>query len=279
MVTRVPGTDASRSSPVVPAERLAGTRFSVDWVTRTGSTNADLLAAAGHGAAEGTTLVADHQSSGRGRRGRSWEAPPGASLLMSMLLRPDLAADRAGSLTAALGLAARHACRVVAGVSVGLKWPNDIIAPTPDGERKLGGILAESRVVADRVEVVVVGLGLNVTWPQPVPADLAGIAVALNHLLGPAGEIDRIELVVAVLTDLEARLLQIERGDDGAVWSAWREAAVTLGREVRVETGERVISGRAEDVTDLGRLVVRRPDGSRAEVDVGDVVHLRGDPD
>jgi BirA family biotin operon repressor/biotin-[acetyl-CoA-carboxylase] ligase len=269
------GTDASTSPGKVPLERLHDTRFRVDWVPTTGSTNADLLAAAASGAADGTVIVADHQTAGRGRRGRTWEAPPGASLLMSVLLRPDIRPERAAVLTAAVGLAARQACRSVAGVQVGLKWPNDLVAETTAGERKLGGILAESRVVADRVEAVVVGLGLNVTWPTPGPEDLTDIAVALNHLRPGAEDVDRVDLVVALLVDLEGRLRLIERGDDDAVWAAWRDGTATLGRDVQVETATETITGRAEDITDLGRLVLRRPDRSRVEVDVGDVVHLR----
>jgi BirA family biotin operon repressor/biotin-[acetyl-CoA-carboxylase] ligase len=277
MVTRMAGTDASRSPGSVPTERLAATRFRVDWVPTTGSTNADLLVAAAAGAPDGAVVVTDHQTAGRGRRGRTWEAPPGASLLMSVLLRPDISPERASALTAAMGLAARQACLSVAGVRAGLKWPNDLVAATTAGERKLGGILAESRVVADRVEAVVVGLGLNVTWPEPLPEELAGIAVALNHLRPEAEDIDRADLVVTILTDLEGRLRSIERGDAAAVWAAWRDRTATLGRDVRVETADGTITGRAEDVTDLGRLVLRLDEGSRVEVDVGDVVHLRAE--
>src|SRR5687768_9699564 len=116
MVTGMPGDRAKQA--------LSGTRFGVRWVTETGSTNADLLEAARDGAAEGAVLVADHQSAGRGRLGRSWEAPPGASLLMSVLLRPTLALDQVHAVTAAVGLAAAYACHAVAGFRPGLKWPN-----------------------------------------------------------------------------------------------------------------------------------------------------------
>jgi BirA family biotin operon repressor/biotin-[acetyl-CoA-carboxylase] ligase len=275
MVTRMAGTDASTSPRRVPDERLAGTRFRVDWVPTTGSTNADLLVAEAAGAAAGSVLVADHQTAGRGRRGRSWEAPPGASLLMSVLLRPGIGSDRSAVLTAATGLAARHACQAVAAVQPGLKWPNDLVVPTSVGERKLGGILAESRVVADRVETVVIGLGLNVAWPRPVPGNLADIATALNHVRPGSQGVERADLVVHLLLDLERRLQVIEHGDDAAVWEEWRDAAATLGREVRVETDGEVLTGWAEDVSDIGRLMLRRTDGSRVEIDVGDVIHLR----
>jgi BirA family biotin operon repressor/biotin-[acetyl-CoA-carboxylase] ligase len=275
MVTRMAGTDATTGRGPLPVGPVRATRFAIDRVATTGSTNADLLAAADAGAADGTVLVADHQTAGRGRRGRSWEAPPGTSLLMSVLLRPDLEPDRAGALTAAVGLAGRAACRAVAGVEPGLKWPNDLVAPTPAGERKLGGILAESRVVAGRLAAVVVGLGLNLVSPRPVPEELVDIAVALDRLRPPGPPPDRGELAVALLTDLEGRLRSVEAGDVARIWSAWRDASTTLGRPVRVETGAGPIVGVAEDVTELGRLVIRQADGTGVEVDAGDVIHLR----
>ena len=111
---------------------LVGSRFTdVRWVATTGSTNADAMALARDGAPEGVVVVADHQSAGRGRRDRSWVAPPGGSLLVSVLLRPPSAV--AGAVTMAAGLAMAEAVDEVAGVSAGLKWPNDLVVATPDG--------------------------------------------------------------------------------------------------------------------------------------------------
>src|SRR5688572_16226387 len=145
-------------------QALAGTRFAVEWVAETGSTNDDLLADAADGAPDGTVLVADHQRSGHGRRGRSWEAPASSSLLVSILLRPDLAPEDLHLLTTAVGVAAAEAVDEELGITVGLKWPNDLVATTAEGERKLGGILAEASWDGDRLAAVVVGLGLNVAW-------------------------------------------------------------------------------------------------------------------
>jgi BirA family biotin operon repressor/biotin-[acetyl-CoA-carboxylase] ligase len=275
MVTRMPGTDARTTASPWPGRPVGGTRFSVVGVAETGSTNADLLAAAADGAPDGAVLTADHQSAGRGRRGRTWEAPPGSSLLMSVLLRPDLPPERVAVLTAAVGLAARHACSEIAGVTPTLKWPNDLMVVTDDGDRKLGGILAESRLSAATVDSVVVGLGLNVAWPQTVPAELAGLAVALNHLRGDQPAVDRQELLAELLVDLERRLGAIDGGDDEVVWSDWRASTSTLGRRVRVETGSAAIVGLAVGITGRGRLLVESDDGAQIEVDVGDLVHLR----
>jgi BirA family biotin operon repressor/biotin-[acetyl-CoA-carboxylase] ligase len=264
------GGDANTGLSPGQEAALRGTRFRVRWVAETGSTNDDLLAAAGEGAADGAVLVADHQHAGHGRRGRSWQARPGSSLLVSILLRPDLAADRLHQLTTAVGVAAAEAIDEEVAVPVGLKWPNDLVAVTPDGERKLGGILAEASWSGSRLDAVVVGLGLNVTWPPTVPDELEGIAVALNHLTGEP--LDRGDLLVALLLRLEGILA---RPSAAGLVERWRHLATTLGREVRVELASgALVEGEAVDLTEAGHLVVQAGD-DRVEVIAGDVHHLR----
>ena len=249
---------------------LQGTRFRVRWVAETGSTNDDLLAAAGEGAADGAVLVADHQRTGHGRRGRSWQAPPGSSLLVSILLRPDVEPEHLHRLTTAVGVAAAEGIDEEVAVPVGLKWPNDLVAATPDGERKLGGILAEAGWSGSRLDAVVVGLGLNVTWPPTVPDELQGIAVALNHLTDEP--LDRGDLLVALLLRLEAILA---RPAPAGLVERWRHLATTLGREVRAELASgAVVVGEAVDLSEEGHLVVETGSGRQAIV-AGDVHHVR----
>jgi BirA family transcriptional regulator, biotin operon repressor / biotin---[acetyl-CoA-carboxylase] ligase len=248
---------------------LAGGRFAdVAWVAETGSTNQDLLDAARGGAPEGRVLVADHQTAGRGRLGRVWVAPPGASLLCSVLLRPPLPADQAHLVTCALALAAADACRRVGGVEPRLKWPNDLVVD----DRKLAGLLAESVVAAGALAAVVVGIGLNVTWPADLPAELAGIATALNHL--GAVDVGREDLLVALLTSFEPRYAALCGGGGAALLAEVGERSATLGRRVRVETGSETFEGEATALGAGGRLVVTTAEGTR-EVTVGDVTHLR----
>ena len=214
----------------MPAGRFADVR----WFAELDSTNrlaADLARA---GAPDGVVVGADHQTAGRGRRGRTWESRPGASLLVSVILRPAPAL-----VTLAAGVAAAEACEAVAGVAVGLKWPNDLLL---EGA-KLGGILSE--LVGD---AAVVGLGLNLAW---APAGAAR--------LGPG--VDRAALLHTYL----ARL-----GSAGDVLGPYRERCTTLGRRVRVELPGGLIEGVATDVDEDGRLLVE----GRA-VAAGDVVHLR----
>ena len=283
MDDRSPG-DLARSA-------LAGSRFAdVRWVAETGSTNTDALELARQGEAEGVVLVADHQTAGRGRLGRTWEAPVGGSLLCTILLRPPAAV--APSTTMAVAVAAAEAVEELTGRAPRLKWPNDLVWPG-DGsaaDRKLAGILAEvdwpaaSQISSgwreprpqDRL-VVAVGIGINVAWGDDVPADLADLAVAIDHLTAPEGAPDRADLLVALLRRLDRRYAELLAGPDGAaaLREAWRERSATLGRRVRIDLGADDLEGTAVDVTDDGHLVVQTLEGPRRTFAVGDVVHLR----
>jgi BirA family biotin operon repressor/biotin-[acetyl-CoA-carboxylase] ligase len=212
------------------------------------STNTWVMAQARAGAPEGLVAVADHQTAGRGRLGRVWEAPPGANLLMTVLIRRSSPASHLA--VAAVALAGRDAARSVAGVECGLKWPNDLVV----GDAKLAGVLAET----DGAGAVAVGIGLNVGW-APEGAARLGDGASRDAVLD------------ALLASLDARL------DAGwpSVASAYRAACVTIGRRVRVELvdGE-VFEGVAADVDDAGRLLVETSVCLRT-VEVADVVHLR----
>jgi BirA family transcriptional regulator, biotin operon repressor / biotin---[acetyl-CoA-carboxylase] ligase len=259
---------------------LADTRFAhVEWVDETGSTNQELLERARAGAPEGLVLGADHQTAGRGRLGRTWEAPPGSSLLVSILLRPPLEPAHVHAVPMAVAVSAVAACEEVAGFRPSLKWPNDLVVAVGDGgaERKLAGILAESVVAGDRLEAVVVGMGLNVNWPADLPPELADIAVAANHVAGR--EVDRAALLVAFLRRLDDHYGALCRSDGWqGIHVAYRERCSTLGRDVRVELAGETFTGQALDITEAGALVVGLEDGSTRHVDAGDVIHLRPRP-
>lgn len=276
MVTGMQG-DRARSA-------LVSTRFGdVRWVPETGSTNADLLELARSGGSDGIVLVADHQRAGRGRLDRSWEAPPGSSLLVSVLVRPGgvsagLTPADAHLLNSALGVAAADACAEVAGVDARLKWPNDVVAVGPGGEvaGKLGGVLAESVVVGDRLDAVVAGIGLNVNWSEAPPAGAGGAGMALSQLAGH--EVDREDLLIAMLRHLDRWALALASADGRSeLAERYRARCATVGEHVRVELAGRSFEGRALDVTDDGLLQVA-VEGEVRAVAVGDVVHLRHQP-
>jgi len=245
--------------------RLAG-RWLVESIAETGSTNADLLAAAGAGAAAGTVLVAQFQTGGRGRLGRSWLSPPGAGLTFSVLLRPAPAATTWGWLPLLTGLALARSL----GAGAWLKWPNDLLFG-PDGA-KLAGILVQAGGGA-----AVVGVGVNVSTER---AELP-IEVATSLALQGFSQLDRAELLVNFLGWFDGLYAgwQAHGGDAEAsgLATGYRRSCATLGHEVSVELGTHTLLGRALDVDRDGRLLVQ-PAGGRALVPVaaGDVTHLRG---
>ena len=197
---------------------LNATRFtSIRTTAETGSTNADLLAEAAQGAAEGNVLVTDHQTAGRGRQRRSWHDEPGAALLVSVLLRPRRAL--APVLPLLTGVAAVEAVgTMLTGETapIGLKWPNDVLVPWLD-ERKLAGILAESTTAGpsgtgreDPTIVVVVGMGMNLRWGRPPPTEVAARAATLTEVVGRA--VDRDDVLSRYLRCLELWLARAEAG-------------------------------------------------------------------
>jgi BirA family biotin operon repressor/biotin-[acetyl-CoA-carboxylase] ligase len=247
-------------------------RFDVRRVTSIESTNSYLLEEARRGAPEGRVAVADQQTAGRGRLGRRWEAPPGTSLLVSVLLRPVLTPDRLHLCTAVVSLAAADACSRVAGVVPRLKWPNDLLV----SGRKLAGVLAESDPAApggpQGSVAVVVGLGCNVDSPGPPGSE--GTALSLE-----AGRpVDREALLEAFLDVLAARRADLDDAAGRArIIEEQRKRSATLGTRVRVEgSGPPPFSGRAVDLTPEGHLVVETDDAT-VSVAAADVVHVRPD--
>ncbi len=221
-------------------------------VAETGSTNDDLLAAVERGSAgHRSALATDHQTAGRGRLDRRWEAPPGANLLVSLAFTEGVG-DPA-HLVQRVGVAAVDAVRALVDEAdlVGLKWPNDVLL----GDAKLAGILAARSASTG---AVVVGIGLNTSWSPPGGADLGGT-------VHPAEVLERLLGVLEVLPD--------------DACEAYRDRLVTLGRLVRVQrpAGPDLV-GRAVDVDRRGRLEVVDERGATHVLDVGDVVHVRPAP-
>lgn len=246
-----------------------GRFFEVREFAEVDSTNRYLLAEARRGAPEGLVAVADHQSAGRGRLGRRWEAPAGSSLLLSVLVRPPLPPDQLHLATAALALAAVAACRRISGVEPAVKWPNDLLM----GDRKLAGVLAEVDPGAGDVQglapAVVVGIGVNLTFRGPPEAGGTCLSDASGR------QIDRRSLQEALLEELEPRRAALDH-DQGRAELAGelRSRCATLGRKVRIHQVGAELEGTAVDLTDSGHLVLDTPTG-RHEVAAGDVVHLR----
>ncbi|PEG39404.1 biotin--[acetyl-CoA-carboxylase] ligase [Mycolicibacterium agri] len=236
----------------------------IEHVEETGSTNADLLARAAAGEdIDGVVLTADSQTAGRGRHGRSWSTPPRSQVALSAGVGVGTVPSEAwGWLPLLTGVAVVDAVAEVAGVTAGLKWPNDVVVAD---KGKLAGILAE---VAAPAPVVVVGLGVNVTEaPDPAATSLS--------LLGAT--VDRTELAEAVLRHLAARVdaWRAADGADATLAADYRARSVTIGSQVRATLpGDRTVSGVASDIDDAGRLLIDTGDGTET-VSAGDITHLR----
>ncbi|MEU6643783.1 biotin--[acetyl-CoA-carboxylase] ligase [Saccharomonospora sp. NPDC046836] len=256
--------------------RPVGPYGALDVVASTGSTNADLREALVDGAGDRTVLIAEEQTAGVGRRGRTWSSPAGAGVYCSVLLRPaGVPMAALGSLAAVAGLAVVDLTRAL-GVTAVLKWPNDVLAA--DGSGKCAGILAEA--APSEEQAVILGMGLNVAPPrEPVKPGPGGLpAVALSQL--GARTTDRTEICRLLLTFLHERERRW-RAADGDLASAslladYREHCATLGQEVKVMLpGGAHLLGLAVDVDATGALIVETSAGERRTIFAGDVVHLR----
>ena len=230
------------------------------------STNRYLLEEAASGAPAGLVAAAGHQTEGRGRRGRVWDSKPGASLLVSILFRPD-GEQPLIRYPQAVGLAYTDALATFAGVNASLKWPNDVVHVREDRTyKKLAGILSEA--VSGDASALVVGCGLNINWGDDMPPALRATAASVDELAGRS--IEPWSFLDAMLAALNERLSR-------PTWisESYRQRCVTLGTPVRVEQSEAVLIGVAEAVTDEGALIVRKEDGDAIEVTLGEVVHVR----
>ncbi|MGW3287330.1 biotin--[acetyl-CoA-carboxylase] ligase [Streptomyces sp. NPDC001002] len=254
--------------------REGGLWRDVTVVRSTGSTNSDLVALAASGKAdEGSVLVAEEQTAGRGRLDRQWTAPARSGLFFSVLLRPtEVPVTRWGWLPLLTGVAVATGLSRSAGVDTALKWPNDLLVTIAGEERKAGGILAER--AGD--DAVVVGVGINVTLRESeLPVPQAG-----SLALAGAVTTDRDPLLRAVLRSLEEWYGRWRAADGDPAASGLQETyaagCATLGRVVRAELpGDRSITGEAVAIDGDGRLVLATAEGVQEPVGAGDIVHLR----
>jgi BirA family biotin operon repressor/biotin-[acetyl-CoA-carboxylase] ligase len=260
-------TDALEWSRAADPARRIGS--AVEHHASIGSTNdraRELLADAD---VEGVAVIADHQSAGRGRRGRAWLSPPGRNLMVSVAIRPRLDQARAGLLGIAAAVAARDACgRTVSGHRLGLRWPNDVV--NADG-LKLAGLLLETTLVGERLVDAVIGVGVNVNWHRAeMPPEIAQRAISLADLAGT--DVDRVALLADLLERLDREIAALEEGVSPV--DRFREASVLDGRGVRVEVGEDRLEGTVAGVADDGALLLDTTAG-RLALSVGEVVAVR----
>jgi BirA family biotin operon repressor/biotin-[acetyl-CoA-carboxylase] ligase len=248
---------------------------------RVGSTNDVVRAWLDAGTPEVCLAVADDQSAGRGRSGRTWVAPPGAALLLSLGFRPTWTEpERAWRIIATVSLAMAEAAEAIAGLprgAVRLKWPNDLVVELDGAEpRKLAGVLGETQGMGTDDPQLVVGLGINVDWRvEDYPPDLTGSMTSLREASG-GGPIDVRELREAFATGLVGGIEGLRAGRFDR--AAWAERQLTTGRTIRLELGDQTEMAQAVGVdTDTGALRIADPTTQSGErqVLVGEISHVR----
>jgi len=248
--------------------RMMG-RGEIRHLETTASTNQTAKAMAAAGAAEGSLVVAEHQSQGRGRLDRSWFSPAGQGLYASLILRPSLPPGKASSLVLVMAVAVAEALGEATGLKVTIKWPNDILV---DG-RKMAGILAELATQMDAVDYMVIGLGLNVNIDaEDFPAAIRPTATSV--LIETGRPFSRVVLLRRILETFEARYLGFQTAGFAPILARWKSLADMTGRPVAVHTLGGSYRGTVAGFDDDGFLILRDEKGGTTRLVSGDVQML-----
>jgi BirA family biotin operon repressor/biotin-[acetyl-CoA-carboxylase] ligase len=216
--------------------------------------------AAKEGASEGTVVVAEEQTTGRARLGRTWINPPGV-VAVSIILRPEM--SQLIRLTMVAALATSRCIEKATGLKTTIKWPNDVLIRG----KKVSGMLTESALRGQSVDWAVIGIGINVNFDPGAYAEIADIATSLSVELGR--EVSQLNVLVHLLMETEQLYLALRKGEP--VCQEWREKLETLGKVVHVKTGTEVEKGLAESVDEDGALLLRRSDGTLVRIVAGEV--------
>lgn len=237
----------------------------IHWYDTIDSTNTEAKRLAAKGAPHGTVCIADHQSGGRGRMGRSFHSPGGNGLYLSVLLRPGCSAGELMHLTCATAVAACDAVEKATGLRPGIKWTNDMVV----GSKKLGGILTELSLGKDgKVDHAIIGIGINCTQSATdFPQEIASIATSLSLCTGQAT--NRAAVAAALIEALFEMSAQLHHR--AALLERYRKNCITLGQEISLVRGEEVRHGNALDIDEQGALLVQFPDGHTEAVNSGEV--------
>lgn len=236
----------------------------------TGSTNTDVKELAEKGAAQGTTVVADCQSAGKGRRGRQWQSPPGIAVYFTILLKPQYEPDKASMVTLVMALSVAQAIEEVTGLTAGIKWPNDIVV----NKKKVCGMLTEMTTTPEMGEIqyVVIGVGVNVNnaSEQDFPEEIRKTAGSLRMESG--WTICRAALIERILARFEENYEVFEKNLSlKSLHTAYEEHLVNIDAQVRVLDPAGEYTGICHGINEAGELLVEREDGTVTEVYAGEV--------
>lgn len=230
-----------------------------------GSTNDAAYRLAEDGAEEGSVILSERQTKGKGRLGRSWISPRGG-IYLSLILRPKLVPTEVAKLTLIVAVSVAETLRELTGVQCLIKWPNDILV----GRNKICGILTELKAEQDVTGFVILGLGINVnTKPAALPKNATSIFKESGK------EYSRIDLTRALLKNIEDHYILFRHGKFSDIIKEWKDLSAVLGKRVKVSGKSGVVEGQAIDVDEGGALVIRLDNGLRERVLAGDVILCR----
>lgn len=262
-------------SPDVLSQSEITSRLTTVWAGQklyyfdeTGSTNIDAKQFAEEGAPHGTTVVADMQTSGRGRRGRMWQSPAGSAVYMTIMLKPDFSPDKASMLTLVMALSVADAITETTRLLTGIKWPNDIVV----NKKKVCGILTEMNAELDYIQHVVIGVGINANngSPEEFPEEIRQTATSLKIESGV--QISRAALIERVLFHFENNYDTFVRTLDlSGLMQAYDEHLLNLNAEVKVLDPKGEYTGIARGINTTGELLVEKEDGEVIPVYAGEV--------
>jgi BirA family transcriptional regulator, biotin operon repressor / biotin---[acetyl-CoA-carboxylase] ligase len=257
---------------LLPAEIRDGLKTAVfgqgriDYFPEIDSTNVHARTIADDGAPEGTLVVAEAQLRGKGRRGTTWHSPAGQGIYATVVLRPRVPPSAAPQLVLMTAVAAAEALLTHADVPLTVKWPNDILA----GGKKIAGILADMRLDRDRIDYIIIGLGLNVNTPaEGLPPEIEGIATSLCAVTGRI--FSRAELLRTYLEKLERYYGLFQQGRFEPIRTRWLDLARIIGKRVTIAGVGQTYDGEVVDVDRDGFLILKSPDGSIQRILAGDV--------
>ncbi len=231
------------------------------------STNSHAHKLAKEGVQNGTVVLSESQSKGKGRLGRTWFSPSGANIYLSVIIKPQMPSTQITLLTFAAAIAVAKAIRGIAGLDADIKWPNDILIKG----KKVAGILSEMDAKSDTIRFVVIGIGINVNLDKKdIPSELMDKATSIKIESNSA--IDRMNLICRVLENLEKWYNLFERNGANDIIKEWKSLAITIGRDVKVQSGNSFIEGRAVDIDENGALLIKDRNGVIQKVLSGDVI-------